>query len=102
MHDACSKARLGSAVVGARVVHGFRRDIDAGDAFGHIGEFGGSVAGAAAGIEHALAAGQAHREVVARHVLVEQVDIDLAGDQPFAGELSQVDSPVDARCGCAR
>ena len=57
---------------------------------------------ATARIQHAFAARQAHREVVARHVLVEQVDIDLAGDQPFAGELSQGDSPVDARCVCAR
>jgi hypothetical protein len=40
--------------------------------------------------------------VVARHVLVEQVDIDLAGDEPFAGELSQDDSPLDARFVCAR
>ena len=86
----------------ASVFHGFRRDIDARDALGHLGEFRGSVAGAAASIQHALAASEAHREVIARHVLVEQVDIYLAGDQPFAGELSQGDSPVAARYECAR
>ena len=96
------EGEIGERVVGAGVFHGCGRDIDGRDAFGHIGQFRGSVAGAAAGIQDAFGAGQAHREVVARHVLVEQVDIDLAGDEPFAGELSQGDSPVGARCGCAR
>ncbi len=89
-------------VVGARVFHGFGRDIDARDAFRHIGQFRGPVAGAAPRIQNALAAGQPHREVVARHVLVEQVDIDLAGDQALARELSQDDSPIGAPCGSAR
>ena len=55
----------------ARIFHSLGRDIDAPDALGHIGEFRGPVARAAPRIQDALAAGQAHREVVARDVLVE-------------------------------
>jgi hypothetical protein len=54
-----------------RIIHSLGRDIDARDAFGHIGKFRGPIAGAAPRIQDALAAGQAHREVVARDVLVE-------------------------------
>src|ERR1017187_859402 len=97
---------IGQRIVGAGVLNRFGRDIDARDALRHIGQFRRPITGAAAGVQHALAARQAHREVVARHVLVEQVDIHFAGDQAFAGELSQGDSPCLApgavRCGCAR
>src|ERR1017187_7106616 len=96
---------IGQRVVGAGVLDRFGRDIDARNALRHIGQFRRPVASTAAGIQHALAARQAHREVVARHVLVEQVDIHFAGDQAFAGELSQGVSPCLApgavRCECA-
>ena len=56
-------------------------------------QFGRAVAGAAAGVQHALAARQAGGEGVARQVLVEQVDIHLAGNHALAGEFSQGVSP---------
>src|ERR1039457_4062061 len=87
------EGEIGQGVVGAGVLDRFGRDIDGRDALRHIGQFRRSIARAAAGIQDALAARQAHREVVARHVLVEQVDIHFAGDEAFAGELSQGDSP---------
>src|ERR1035438_10138398 len=100
------EGEIGQRVVGAGVLDGCGRDIDGRDALRYIGQFRRSVAGAATGIQDALATGQAHREVVARHVLVEQVDIHFAGDEAFAGELSQGDSPCLApgavRCECAR
>ena len=61
----------------ARVVHGFGGGVHAGDGERALGELDRSVAGAAAGIEHALPARQARRECVARQVLAEQIGVHL-------------------------
>ena len=66
--------------MGAREFDGFGRAVHAHHAFRRAGQFGRPVARAATRVQHALAARQAGGEGVARHVLVEQVDVDLARD----------------------
>jgi hypothetical protein len=80
--------QIGANVVFGGVGDGVGADVDAGDGGSAVGQFGRTVAGAAPDIEDTLAAGEAGGEGVAGEVFVPEVDVDLAGDDAFAGELS--------------
>ena len=98
------EGEIGRLIMRAREFDGVRGGIDSHHALRGAREFGRAVTRAASCVERALAARQARGEGVARHVLVEQVDIDLAGNDPLARELSQRASPKLARslrCGKA-
>lgn len=93
--------QIGASVVFGGVGDGVGADVDAGDGGGGVGQFGGAVAGTAADVENAFATGEAGCEGVAGEVFVPEVDVDLAGDNAFAGELSAHERPpVGLAGGC--
>ena len=85
--------QVGEAVAGPREIDGFRGAVHPDHGIGRLRQFRRAVTGAAARVQHAFAPGQARREGVARHVFVEQIDVHLPGDDPFARKLSQCVSP---------
>lgn len=66
--------------------HGVRGEFQTNHAAGLSGQTGRAVTDAAAGIEHPLAPGETRGEGVSSQVLVEEIDVHLAGDHPLAGE----------------
>ena len=78
----------------AGIFDGFPRNVDAHDFAGRAPQFSRAIPGSAARIEHAPPACHTRRKCVAGHVLIQQVRVDLARNDPFAREFRQGDAPL--------
>jgi hypothetical protein len=87
------KLQVGRGVGAARQGDCLGGDVESGNGGRGLRKFGGSVARAAADIQDAPAPGQPRGEQVACQMLVPQVDVDLARDHPFTGELKHGGPP---------
>lgn len=84
-------------VMRAGEIHRLRRAVQSHYAVRRAGQFRRTVTRAASRVQHAFAAGQPRGEEIARHVLVEQIRLDLPRDGAFAGKLSHKVPPA---AGC--
>ena len=67
--------------------------VDPEDAGSGSGELGGSIACATAGVQHLLAAAETGGERVTGEMFIEEIGVNLSGDDALAGELSQACAP---------
>jgi hypothetical protein len=82
------EVKVGQAVILSGERDGIGGSVGTNDGSGYVCQLGGSVAGAATGIEHAPDSGQTRSENVAGPVLIEQVIAHLTGNEPLAGEFN--------------
>jgi len=91
------ETKIRQRVIRARIFDRVLRRIDSHPGQRRARQFRRAVARAAACIQRALAPRQPGRERIARHVLVEEVDIHLAGNHPLTRKFSHGASPMASR-----